>query len=99
MVSTPELTVVVSADTTGQVLFLFFFWASAVWVLAIVAAARKADILPVVYRVRSSADVVILGGTVLAAGASSSLPIDESEMYSSMRCCGVTYASIAAWTL
>jgi hypothetical protein len=43
MVSTSELTVVVSTDTVILVLFLFFF-ASAVWVAAMVTAAREVDI-------------------------------------------------------
>jgi hypothetical protein len=69
MVSTPELAVVVSADAAGPVLFLFFFLASAVWVAAIMAAARDADILSTVYRVRCGADVATFGGVLLAAGA------------------------------
>jgi hypothetical protein len=87
MVTTLELTVAVSADTAGPVVFRFFFLASTVWVTAILATAREADILLVVYRVRHGTDVETLGGALLVAGASSSLPTDESEMYSSMCCC------------
>jgi hypothetical protein len=47
MVSTPELTVAVSTDTVDLVRFCFFFFTSAVWVVAIVAADREADIFPV----------------------------------------------------
>jgi hypothetical protein len=43
--------------------------ASAVWVAAIMAAARDADILSTVYRVRCGADVATFGGVLLAAGA------------------------------
>jgi hypothetical protein len=39
MVSTLELTMVVSTDTVDLVRFLFFFFASAVWVIEMVAAA------------------------------------------------------------
>jgi hypothetical protein len=46
MVSMLELTVVVSTDNICPILFHFFFLASAVWVAAIVAAAREAGILP-----------------------------------------------------
>jgi hypothetical protein len=73
--------------------------ASAVWVAAIMAAAREAGILPVVRRVRRGADVATLGGALLVVGASSSLPTDESEMYSSMCCCGAARTSAAAQTL
>jgi hypothetical protein len=84
MVSTPELTVVVSDDTVGPSLFLFFFFfASAVWVAAIVATAQDADILPVVCRVRRGTEVATFGGALVVVGSSSSLPTDESEMYSS----------------
>jgi hypothetical protein len=69
MVSTLELTVVISADAASPVLFLFFFLASAVWVAAIMAAARDADILSTIYRVRRGADVATFGGALLAAGA------------------------------
>jgi hypothetical protein len=37
------------------VCFRFFFFASAVWVAAIVAVAREADIFPITRRVRRSA--------------------------------------------
>jgi hypothetical protein len=43
--------------------------ASAVWVAAIMAAARDADILSTIYRVRRGADVATFGGALLAAGA------------------------------
>jgi hypothetical protein len=52
MVSTSELTVVVSTDTVDLFCFRFFFLASIVWVAAIVAAAQEADIFPVACRVR-----------------------------------------------
>jgi hypothetical protein len=80
MVPTPELTVAVSTATVGVVLFRFFFLASAIWVVAIVAATREAGILPVTYRVCRGADVATLGGILLVAGAPSSLPTDESEI-------------------
>jgi hypothetical protein len=48
--------------------------ASVVWVAAIVAAARDADILLAVCRVRRGANVATFGGTLLVVGASSSLP-------------------------
>jgi hypothetical protein len=98
MVLTPELTVVVSTNTVSPLLFHFFL-ASAVWVETIVAAAREADIFPAVCRVRRAADVATLGCTLLVAGASSSLPTEESEMYSSMGGCGAACKSAAARTL
>jgi hypothetical protein len=74
MVSTLELTMAMSTDTVGPVLFRFYFLASTVWVAVIVAAAREAGILPVACRVHHSADLVTLGGALLVAGASSSHP-------------------------
>jgi hypothetical protein len=73
--------------------------ASAVWVAVIMAAAREANILLVVCRVHHSADIATLGGGLLVAGASSSLPTDESEMYYSMCYCGVACVSAATRTL
>jgi hypothetical protein len=73
--------------------------ATAIRVMAIVAAARDADILPAVCRVHRGADVATLGGTLLAAEALSSLPTDESDMYSSMHYCGVIYTSAAVQIL
>jgi hypothetical protein len=89
----------VFADIAGSVLLRFFFLASAVWVAAIVAAAWDADILLVVCHVRRDADTANLGGVLLVAGASSLLPTDESEMYSSMGGCGAASTSVAARTL
>jgi hypothetical protein len=51
MVSTPELTVVVSTDTVDLVCFRFFFFASAVWVAAIVATAQEAGTFTVACRI------------------------------------------------
>jgi hypothetical protein len=99
MVSTLELTISVSADIAGPFHFCFFFLDSAVWVSTIMTTAREADILPAVCRVRRGVDAATLGGALLVAGASSSLPTDESEMYSSMCCCGVAYAFAVARTL
>lgn len=95
----PELTVVVSDDTTGPSLSLFFFLASAVWVAVMVAAARDANILLTVCRVRHGADVATFGGALLVVGHSSSLPTDELEMYALMHCCGGSCISSTAWTL
>jgi hypothetical protein len=89
----------VSAEIVGPTLFLFFFLASTVWVAAIVATARDADIVPVICRVRHDADAATFCCTLLVVGASSSLPTDESEMYSSTHCCGGTTMSSAARTL
>jgi hypothetical protein len=63
------------------------------------ATAREENILPVTYRVRRGADTATLGGALLVAGASSSLPTDESEMYSLICCCGAARTSAAARTL
>jgi hypothetical protein len=81
------------------VLFRFFFLASTVWVTAMVAAAREVDILPGLCRVRRDTDLATLGGAFLVAGASSSLPTNESEMYSSMCCYRAARTSAAARTL
>jgi hypothetical protein len=58
MVSTPKLTMAVSTDTAGLVLFRFFLLASVVWVTALVAAAREAGILPIACRVRRGAETL-----------------------------------------
>jgi hypothetical protein len=73
MVSTPELTAAVFAGAAGPTLLLFFL-AFAVWVVAIVAIAWDADILPAVCRVCRGADMETFGGALLAVGASSPLP-------------------------
>jgi hypothetical protein len=72
----------------GPTLFLLFFFASAIWVAAIVDAAQDADILPALCRARRGGVAVTQGGALLMVRSSSSLPADESEMYSSMHCCG-----------
>jgi hypothetical protein len=98
MVLMPKLTVAVSANTAGPILFRFFFLASAVWVAVIVAVARGGHLarhLPRAPRHKRSD----LGGALLVAGASSSLPTDESEMYSSMCFCGAACTSTVARTL
>jgi hypothetical protein len=69
---------VVSTDTIDLVCFLFFFFASAIWVAAMVAAAREADIFFDVCRVRRGA-ATLEGALRDMAGASSSLPIVESK--------------------
>jgi hypothetical protein len=103
MVSMSELTVVVSTETVDLVRFLFFFFfffffAHAVWVAAMVVAAREADIFPDVCRVRRG--VATLDDALHdAAGASSSLPTVESETYSSTGGAGDAYTSAASWTL
>jgi hypothetical protein len=101
MVSTSDLTIVVSTDTAGPILFIifFFFFASVVWVVVIIVAAQDADTLPAVCRVHHDTDVATFGDALLVVGPSSSLPTDESEMYSSMHCCGGTCTSHAAQTL
>jgi hypothetical protein len=65
--------------------------AFAVWVAATVAAAREAGILLITCRVRHG--MVTLDGALRAAGASLSLPTEESEMYSSMGGRGTTCTS------
>jgi hypothetical protein len=100
MVSILQLIVAVSADKASPVLLRFFFFlASAIWVATIVAAAPEADILPIVCRVCRGADVATLGGTLFVVGAPSSLPTNESEMYSSMCCCRAARMSAATRTL
>jgi hypothetical protein len=98
MVLTPELTVVISTDTVNHVQFGFFLFASAVWVAVIVVEAREADIFPVVCRVCRGA-ATLDGALRDMAGASSSLPTVESEMYSSTGGGGVACMSAASWTL
>jgi hypothetical protein len=83
MVSTPKLTMATTTDTVGLVRFRFFFLASAVWVATIVVAAREEDIFLVARCVRRG--VAALDSALRdAVGASSLLPIVESERYSSM---------------
>jgi hypothetical protein len=98
MVSTLELTVVMSTDTVDLVCFLFFFLASAVLVAAIVAAAREADIFPDDCHVHHG--VVTLEGALRdVVGAPSSLRTVESEMYSSTGGPGAACASAVSRTL
>jgi hypothetical protein len=73
--------------------------AFAVWVAVIVAAALEVDILPVICYVRRGADIATLGGALLVTRAPSSLPTDESEIYSSMHYCGVACVSTVVRTL
>jgi hypothetical protein len=73
--------------------------ASVVWVAAIVAAARDADILLAVCHMCRGAGVATFGGALLVVGPSSSLPTNESEMYSSMHCYGAVCTSSAARSL
>jgi hypothetical protein len=97
MVLMSDLTVVVSTDTVDLVHFLFFF-ASAIWVMAMVAAAREADIFPNVCRV-CRGPATLEGALLDVAGASSSLSTIESEVYSSMGGAGAACMSAASWTL
>jgi hypothetical protein len=92
MVSMSELIVVVSADTVDLVRFLFFF-TSAAW-----DAAREAEILPAVCRVRRGA-TTLDSALHDVAGASLSLPTVESETYSSMGGVGAACTSAASRTL
>jgi hypothetical protein len=55
--------------TVGLVIFHFFFLASAIWVVAIVASTPEAGILPVACRVHRGADVATLGSSLRVAGA------------------------------
>jgi hypothetical protein len=98
MVSTLELTMVVSTDTVDLVRFLFFFFASAVWVTEMVAAAQEADIFPNVCGVHRTT-VTLEGSLRDVAGASSSLPTIESEMYSSTGGGGAACTSATSRTL
>jgi uncharacterized membrane protein YgcG len=98
MVSMLELTVVMSTDTVDLVRFRFFFLASAVWVAAIVAAVRKADIFPVTYRVHRAA-ATLDGALRDMVGGSSSLATIESERYSSTGGGGSSCTSVASQTL
>jgi hypothetical protein len=93
MVSTLELTVVVSTDTADLVCFLFLFFATAAWV-----AAWESDIVPAVCRVRRSA-VTLDGALRDVVGASLSLPIVELEMYSSTGGVDATCTSAVSRTL
>jgi hypothetical protein len=98
MVSTPELTMVVSTDTVDLVCFHFFFLASAVWVAAIVAAAREVGTFPLACRVRRG--VTTLDGALRdVARASLSLPNVESDRYSSIGSGGAACTSAASQTL
>jgi hypothetical protein len=98
MVSTSELTMVVSTDTVDLVRFHFFFFTSAVWVAAMEAAAREADTFPAVYRVRHGA-ATLNGAQRGVAETSLSLPTVESETYSSTRGAGSACMSAASRTL
>jgi Rieske Fe-S protein len=62
----------------------------------IVVAAREADIFPVICCVCHGSNIATLGGALFVTGASSSLPIDESEIYSSTHYCGVARVSAVA---
>jgi hypothetical protein len=95
----PELIVVVSTVTVYLVRFRFFFFlASAVWVAAIVVAAREVDIFPVACRMRRGATT--MDGTLRdVVGASSLLLTVESERYSSMGGGGAACTSAASRTL
>jgi hypothetical protein len=98
MVSTPELIVAVSTDTVDLVRFRFFFFASTVWVAAIVAAAREVDTFPVACYIHRG--TVILDGAIRdVEGASSSLPTIESERYTSTGGGGAACTSAASQTL
>jgi hypothetical protein len=99
MVSTLELTMVVSTDTVDLVRFLFFFFfASTVWVTEMVAAAQEADVFPNVCGVHRTT-VTLEGSLRDVAGASSSLPTIESEMYSSTGGGGAACTSATSRTL
>jgi hypothetical protein len=98
MVSMLELTVVVPTDTVDLVRFLFFFFASAVWVAAMEAAGQEADTFPVVCRVRLGV-ATFYGALRDVAGTSLSLPTVDSETYSSMGGVGATCTSAASRTL
>jgi ABC-type uncharacterized transport system permease subunit len=79
--------VVVSTDTVDLVrffffFFFFFFFSSTVWVAEMEAAAREADTLPAVCRIRRGA-ATLDGALHDVAGALLSLPTIESETYSS----------------
>jgi hypothetical protein len=80
MVSTSELFVVVSTDTTDLVRFPILLFASVPWV-----AAWEVGIFPAVCRVRCGA-VTLDGPLRDVVGASLLLPTVESETYSSPRC-------------
>jgi hypothetical protein len=93
MVLTSELTVVVSADTADLVHFPLLFFASVIWV-----AAWEAGILPAIYLV--CRDTATLDGALHdAAGALLSLPIVESETYSSTGGGGAACTSTTLQTL
>jgi hypothetical protein len=84
MVSTSVLAIAMTTYTTGATLHLCFFFESAAWVVATIATAQDADILPAVCRVHRDGGVTTFGDALLTAGSSSSLPTNESERYSSM---------------
>jgi hypothetical protein len=94
---TPKLIVVMSIDTVDLVYFLLFF-ASAVWIATMVVVAREVDIFPAICRVCRG--VATMDGTLRnMAGASSSLPIVELEIYSSTGGVGATCTSATSRTL
>jgi hypothetical protein len=90
--------VVVSTDIVDLVRFRFFFFASTIWVVAIVAAAREADIFPVACRMCRGA-ATLDGALRDMAGASSLLPTVEWEVYSSTGGGGAAYTSATSRTL
>jgi hypothetical protein len=93
MVSTPELTMVVSTDTVDLVRFHFFFLAS-------VSGLRRSWSWPgrIVCLVRRGA-TTLDGALRDVEGASSSLPTVELERYSLMGGGGAACTSAASWTL
>jgi hypothetical protein len=84
---------VVSTDTADLVRFPLLFFASAIWV-----AAWEAGIFPVVCRVRRGA-MTLDRALHDVAGASLSLPIIESETYSSTGGGGAACTSATSRTL
>jgi hypothetical protein len=93
IVSTLELTMVVSADTMDLVHFPLLFFTSTIWVVA-----WEAGILPAVCRVRRAA-TTLDGALRDVAGASSSLPTFESETHSSTGGGGTACRSATSRTL
>jgi hypothetical protein len=63
-----------------------------------VVVAREVDIFNVACRVRRGA-TTLYGALCAVAGASSSLPTVESEMYLSTGGCGAACMSATFWTL